>query len=133
MTMYALTRNGGAKCWLAYAAYISIAYGLGVFQGLVQRRFVSEIEVVLTIINGFGIAALWGLGLRKRISTQVFWRILFCVDLLLYIWTSVFPARPVPKLPDGVVFAVLLVFTIPYYSGVFIYAFRSPAIWRGTD
>jgi hypothetical protein len=61
---------------------------------------------------------------------QKFWRIIFGVDLLGYLLIWLIPATTKQERYLVREIYVGLVLGLPYYSGMFIYAFRSKAIWH---
>jgi hypothetical protein len=77
-----------------------------------------------------GLLALWALGLEKRIFQQLFWRLFFFIDASVCLLAVIFGREyDLPLLWCVVLYVVSAAVTLPYYIGLFIYAFRSKHIW----
>jgi len=118
--------------WIAIALLFTIAYVGGVFFGIYESAAVTFLELAQTVCNGLGIIGLWFLALRLKPFPRLFWRIFLAFDIAVLVLTVVFPASPRSYIPPVFFWGVTLLFYVPYYAGLFIYAFRSETIWRST-
>ena len=85
------------------------------------------------LVNCVGVLALWGIGLRRRLVSRMFWR---CF-LFIYVTTHVIEFfMPDPRLRDYppalIAFVFVAVYT-PYYLGMYLYAFRSDNLWDSKE
>jgi hypothetical protein len=83
-----------------------------------------------------GAIAIYGLAFQKRILVRGFWRVMFILQLtfivivltLFGMATGTFvQSLGVMKLVAGI--AALLLVLAPYYYGLYLYSYRSNAIW----
>ena len=118
------------KWWLLFAGVFSLFYCWGVIWIILTHKPVSTLDFIQFVTTGIGVFAIWGLGLKKKVLWQKFWRIIFGVDLLGYLLIWLIPATTKQERYLVREIYVGLVLGLPYYSGMFIYAFRSKAIWH---
>jgi hypothetical protein len=118
------------KWWLLFAGVFSLLYCWGVTRGILTHKPISTLDFIQVVVNGIGAIAIWGLGLRKRVLWQKLWRLIFGFDLLILFLTWIFPGSTKQERHIISEIYIVLVLALPYYSGMFIYAFRSRAIWH---
>ena len=119
--------------WIAIALLFTIAYVIGVSFGIAKRSPITSLGFIQTVCNGLGIRGLWLLALRLKPFPRLFWRVFLAFDVTVLALTFVFPASPHPHVPPVILWSLALLFYVPYYAGLFFYAFRSETIWQSTE
>jgi len=127
--LLSMNKNGW---WIAIALLFTIAYVGGVSFGIKEIVTVTFLELAQTVCNGVGILGLWFLGFRLKPFPRLFWRVFLAFDIVVLVLRIVFPASSDFLVPPALFWSFALLFLVPYYAGLFIYAFRSETIWRST-
>ncbi len=117
--------------WLGFALFLTILWGILYVLGIVWNNHFTMLERFVCSTDIFGLLALWGLGLQKRFFKQLFWQLFIFINASLFILAIIFGRENEPS-PLGVTIMslTLTIVYIPYYTGLFIYAFRARQIWN---
>src|SRR5437016_6690267 len=111
-----LDRVPSRAWWLATAALLTLAIWGGTFR-YVAAGGMAPRDWIWDLLNCVGVLALWGIGLRRRLVSRMFWR---CF-LFIYVTTHVIEFfMPDPRLRDYPPALIALVFVAvytPYYLG----------------
>jgi len=111
--------------WIVYAALLT----LGVVAGELSRGEAPDaVALANWVLSAALLVALWCHALQRRLGSERYWRIVFWL-------VSVTNALVlVPVLMRGgtvaLVAACLTLLVVPAYVAAWIYAFRSPSLWR---
>jgi hypothetical protein len=106
-------------------------FGILFVSGIIHNTYLTVLQRLSVSVNIFGLLAFWGLGLQKRIFRQYFWRLYFFIDALVFVLLLVFGRKyNVPLLWCIIFCLITAIVYVPYYIGMFIYAFRSKHIWE---
>jgi len=90
----------------------------------------SPLEAIEMALKIGGAVALWCLALRIRFVAAIFWKIYFMLDVVVLTSCFVFIKSDMPQTINPVaLWLFLIIVLVPYYSGLFTYAFRSHSIW----
>ncbi len=116
--------------WVTFASIYSLFYCWGVTEGVLTHRPMSPLQYTQTAMNGVGILAVWGLGIRIRVIREMFWRTFIVVDVVIYFVNLIMLGASRSHPPLLWVVVVTVAIYVPYYSGMYIYAFRSRIIWQ---
>jgi hypothetical protein len=99
--------------------------------GIIVNIYYSLLERLGLSVHLISLLALWGLALQKKFFYQFFWRLLFFIDVLLFVLLLIFgPRYDLPLLWCIIILSTSVVISILWYMGLFIYAFRSKHIWE---
>ena len=116
------------KAWTAYAALLTTAVVLGEAANLAQGGTIDVRTFANWVVTGVLLVATWGYALQRRIGAQYYWRAACWVVLLASLVTTI------PALLAGpaavVIVAALLPLLVPAFVASFLYAYRSPQVWR---
>lgn len=117
--------------WFAFAVFITLLSVVCFVFGIILNSYYTILERLCISAGCISLLAFWGLALQKRIFNRLFWRLFFFIDLFLSILCIVFSRRYwyLPLRWIIIFFIPQIVLGIPYYIGMFIYAFRSKQIW----
>lgn len=119
------------KAWTGYAGLLTLAVVAGEIANLRQGATVDPRTVASWIVTGVLLVATWGYALQRPIGAIYYWRAACWVVLAASLVTLV------PALLSGdaarLVVAVLLAFVLPAFVASFLYAYRSPELWRGRE
>jgi hypothetical protein len=116
------------KAWAAYAAALTLAVVLGEAANLAQGGTIDVRTFANWVVTGVLLLATWGYALQRPIGAQYYWRGA-CWVVLGATLITIIPAA----LAGGaaVMFvAVLLPLVVPAFIASFLYAYRSPHLWR---
>jgi hypothetical protein len=119
--------------WCAFALLLTVFFGVPFVGGIIDNTDYTILERLQVSANILGLLAFWGLGLQKRVFQQLLWRLFFFIDASIFVLGMIFGKKyDVPLLWCVIFYLVLAAVTVPYYIGMFIYAFRSKQIWEET-
>jgi hypothetical protein len=105
-------------------------FGATLVAGIIENTYFPMLERLHLSVNIVSLLAFWGLGLQKRIFQQFFWRLFFFIDALLFVLLLIFGRKiDLPLLWCIIMYLIIIIVIVPYYIGMFIYAFRSKQIW----
>ena len=111
--------------WLAYAAALTLAVAVGEVARGTRPDLVALASWILTAAL---LAALWSYALRRRLGHEGYWRAVFWIVSLATVLMLV------PVLTRGGELArytlALTVPIVPAFVAAYLYAYRSPEIWR---
>ena len=116
------------KAWTAYAALLTGAVVLGETTNLLQGGTIDVRTLANWVVTGVLLLATWGYALQRAIGAQYYWRAASWVVVGASLVTAI-PA----VLAGGaalLLVAVLLPLLVPAFIAVFLYAYRSPQVWR---
>ena len=116
------------KAWTAYAALLTGAVVLGEAANLVQGGTIDVRTFANWMVTGVLLLATWGYALQRAIGAQYYWRAASWVVVGANLVTAI-PA----VLAGGaalLLVAVLLPLLVPAFIAIFLYAYRSPQVWR---
>jgi hypothetical protein len=120
--------------WCAFALLLTVLFGATFIGTIIDNTDLTILERLQASVSIVGLLAFWGLGLQKRIFQKVFWRLFLFVDAsILFLCMISGKKHELPVLVCVIVYLVIAAVTIPYYIGMFIYAFRSKQIWGETE
>jgi len=120
--------------WAAFAIFLTLLFGVCFILGIIRNSYFNLPERLYFSVYILSLLALWGLGLQRRIFSRLFWRVLFFVHVLLFGLCLIYGVKYDVPLLWCVIFSVIeAMILIPYWIGLFIYAFRSKHIWAGQD
>ena len=116
------------KAWTGYAGLLTLAVVVGEIANLRQGAAVEPRTVAGWVLTGVLLVATWGYALQRPIGAPYYWRAACWVVLAASMVTLV------PALLSGdaarLVVAVLLPLVVPAFVASFLYAYRSPQLWR---
>lgn len=116
--------------WFAFAIFLTLLFGATFVAGIIESTYFPTLERLHLSVNILSLLAFWGLGLQKRIFQQLFWRLFFFIDALLFVLLLIFGRKiDLPLLWCIIMYLIMIIVIVPYYIGMFIYAFRSKQIW----
>ncbi len=120
--------------WSGLAFFLTILFIGGFIGGIIQNTHYTILERFAVSADILGLLALWGLGLQKRFFRQFFWQLFIFINALLFILYMVFGKKYEISLLWCIIlyFATVIVY-VPYYIGMFIYAFRAKQIWKEAE
>lgn len=117
------------KAWTGYAGLLTLAVVAGEIANLRRGMPVEPRTLASWVVTGVLLLATWGYALQRPIGALYYWRAACWVVVVASVLTLV------PALLAGdaarLVAVVLLVFVAPAFVASFLYAYRSPALWRG--
>jgi len=116
--------------WCAFAVFLTVLFGVSFVGGVITNIDYYMVERLQCSVSLLGLLAFWGLGLEKRFFYQLFWKLFLFIDALLLVLVMIFGKKY--NLPlSWCVISLLIqaIVTVPYYIGMFIYAFGSKQIW----
>lgn len=120
--------------WSGFAFFLTMLWMGSFIFGIIQNTHFTMLERFACSVDILGLLALWGLGLQKRIFQQFFWQLFIFIKASLLILYMVFSKNyDLPLLWWIMIFFVDAIVTLPYYIGLFIYAFCSRQIWEGVE
>ncbi|HET7203985.1 MAG TPA: hypothetical protein VFI92_11510 [Steroidobacteraceae bacterium] len=111
--------------WLVYAAGLTAAVVIGEVTRGTPPDLVALTSWVLTTAL---LVAVWSYALRRRLGNEQYWRAVFWIVLL----ATVLMLLPV-LMAGGTLARYALALTVPIvpaYVAAYLYAYRSPGIWR---
>ncbi|WP_028114488.1 hypothetical protein [Ferrimonas kyonanensis] len=122
--------------------YVVLLVGLGLGNKALQSLsghyglmdFVTDLPLI--VFTYFGLIALWGRARQGRYLTASFWKgYFFAILLSIVILPFVQPELQQIMAEAGslqmlVAYGVMSAVMLPYYWGLYRYAFRSPQLWR---
>jgi hypothetical protein len=119
------------KAWAAYAAALTIAVVLGEATNLAQGGTIDVRTFANWVVTGVLLLATWGYALQRPIGAEYYWRGA-CWVVLGATLVTVIPAA----LAGGaavILVAVLLPLLAPAFIASFLYAYRSPQVWKSGE
>lgn len=116
--------------WFAFAVFLTLLFGITFVAGIIENTYFPTLERLHLSVNILSLLVFWGLGLQKRIFRRFFWRIFFFIDALVFVVLIIFGRKyDFPLLWCIIIWLIIAIVYVPYYIGMFIYAFRSKQIW----
>jgi hypothetical protein len=116
--------------WTGFAFFLTLLFGITFMGSVIQNTYFTMLERLQASFSVFGLLPLWALGLEKRMFQRLLWRLFFFIDASVCLLAVIFGRRyDLPLLWCVVLTVVYAAVTVPYYIGLFIYAFRSKQIW----
>ncbi|MDH4241966.1 MAG: hypothetical protein OEW48_20595 [Phycisphaerae bacterium] len=120
--------------WFAFAIFMTLWLGFPFVGGIIINTYYPLLLRLGISVDLISLLAFWGLALQKKFFYQFFWRLFFFVDVLLFVLNLLFgPRYDLPLLWCIIIYGTSVVFSILWYMGLFIYAFRSKQIWGRTE
>lgn len=122
--------------WWIYGVYLVLMFVAGSY-GILAQRPIFTIGVFAIVFDVFAMIGFYGFLLRKSIASLLFWQVFalfypakFISSLGLLIYVAIhFPWHRTAADYTMVWALVGAVLTMPMIYALYIYAFRSPAIW----
>jgi hypothetical protein len=116
--------------WCAFAIFLTLFCVICFILGIIYNTYYTLLERLHFSVDILSLLALWGLGLQKRILSRLFWRILFFIHALLCVLCLIYGTKyDLPLMWCVIIHVADAMILIPYWIGLFIYAFRSKHIW----
>lgn len=116
------------KVWAAYAGIVTFAVVVGELSNLARGAPVTWGALANWVITLVLLIGTWGYALRRTIATEVYWRRVFWI-LLVANGLMLLRVALASTVALALV-AALMVLLVPAYLAVYLYAFRSPELWR---
>jgi len=116
------------KAWTAYAALLTAAVVTGEATNLAQGGTLDVRTFANWVVTGVLLLATWGYALQRAIGAQYYWRGA-CWVVLGATLVTIIPAALVGG-AAVILVAVLLPLLAPAFVASFLYAYRSPQVWR---
>jgi hypothetical protein len=116
------------KAWAAYAAALTLIVVIGEAANLVKGGTIDVRTFANWVVTGVLLLATWGYALQRPIGAHYYWRAA-CWVVLGATLITIIPAA----LAGGaavIMVAVLLPLLVPAFVASFLYAYRSPQVWR---
>jgi hypothetical protein len=84
-------------------------------------------------VSVLGLVGLYGYAFKKRLVHANFWKVWFIIVVLWDIFFNlVLPARALIEMQDIIVLVICGAIIIPEYVALYLYGFRSRALWSST-
>jgi hypothetical protein len=119
------------KAWAGYAGLLTLLVVAGEIVNLAGGGTVEPRTVANWLVTAVLLVATWGYALQRPIGALYYWRAACWVVLAASLITTV------PALLSGdaarLMVAVLLPLVVPAFVASFLYAYRSPDLWRGRE
>jgi hypothetical protein len=116
------------KAWTAYAALLTVAIAIGEATNLAQGGTLDGRTFANWVVTGVLLLATWGYALQRRIGAPYYWRAA-CWVVLGASLITIIPAALAGEAALLMV-AVLLPLVVPAFVASFLYAYRSPQVWK---
>jgi hypothetical protein len=117
--------------WSAFALFLTVLFGASFIRWIIQNADLTILQRLQASVDIIGLLALWGLGLQRPIFQRIFWRLFFFVNLIIDVSCVIFgPMYELSLLWCLIFLLVFLTVAVPYYIGIFVYAFCSKHIWK---
>jgi hypothetical protein len=116
------------KGWTAYAALLTVAVVIGEVTNLAQGGKIDARTFANWFVTGVLLLATWGYALQRPIGAPYYWRAACWVVLGASLITTIPAALSGPA--AVIMVAVLLPLVVPAFIASFLYAYRSPQVWR---
>lgn len=116
------------KAWTAYAALLTAAVLTGEATNLAQGGTLDARTLGNWVVTGVLLVATWGYALQRPVGAQYYWRAACWVVLGASLITVIPAALAGPA--AVIMVAVLLPLVVPAFIASFLYAYRSPQVWR---
>jgi hypothetical protein len=117
--------------WSVFALFLTMFFGISFIGWIIQNTDLTILQRLQASVDIIGLLALWGLGLQRPIFQNIFWCLFFFVNLIIDVSCVIFGQRyELSLLWCLILYLVFLTVAVPYYIGIFIYAFRSKQIWK---
>jgi hypothetical protein len=121
-----LTRR--KNLWLVYVAVLTLFVIVGELSNLSQGAAPNAITLANWVLTVVLLTAVWGYALQKPLGARRYWRAAFWIVLFA---TAVMLLPVASGSTETIVFtAALLALVVPAYLAAFLYAYRSPQLWR---
>lgn len=123
--------------WIIYFWLIAILVGvsaIGRFYLFFTREIVTGYDLVESLISLIAIVGLYGFVYRTPIVTPTFWKVIWVLLMLTWIW-SFFGAKNAEMIEKvglakgTAIFSLISMLAVPTLVGLCIYSFRSEALW----
>jgi hypothetical protein len=125
------TRRPARKTgWLVYTALLTAFVILGEARNIAQAGLPTAVTLANWVLTATLLTATWCYGLQKPVGAAWYWRAAFWIVSLA---TMVMLVPVAQAGPEAIVFtAILLALVLPAYVAAFLYAHRSPQLWRAS-
>jgi hypothetical protein len=114
--------------WLAYAGLLTVAVVVGEWFNIHRGGGPDMVTLANWLLSATLLTALWCHALQRPLGAQAYWRTVFWILLFANLLMLV------PVLlgggPIALVTAVLSLLVVPAYVAAYLYAYRSPTLWR---
>jgi hypothetical protein len=124
--------------WIIYFWVVAILTGLSAI-GRVYLFFTREIvtvyDLVESLIGVIAIVGLYGFAYQTPIATPVFWKIIWALLMLTWLW-SFFAAKNAEMIDKvglskaAAILSLISMLAVPALVGLCIYSFRSTTLWN---
>lgn len=119
------------KAWAGYAGLLTLLVVAGEIANLVGGGTIDARTFANWVVTAVLLVATWGYALQRPIGALYYWRAACWVVLAASLVTLV------PALLAGedarLVVALLMPLVVPAFVANFLYAYRSPDLWRGRE
>jgi len=119
------------KVWAGYAGLLTLLVVAGEVANLLGGGTIGPRTLANWVVTAVLLVATWGYALQRPIGALYYWRAACWVVLAASLVTLV------PALLAGddarLIVALLMPLVVPAFVANFLYAYRSPEIWRGRE
>lgn len=117
--------------WFSFAFFLTLLFGLSFIGGIIQNIDWTLLERLGISLNIVSLLVFWGLGLQKPFFHKLFWRLFLFFNILVDVLNAIFGEKyDFSILWCVIVYIIMAIVYVPYYIGLFIYAFKSRQIWE---
>lgn len=116
------------RAWTSYAAVLSAVVAIGEAANLMRGGPLDFRTFANWFVTAALLVATWGYALQRPIGSAAYWRPAFWV-LLGATLVTIVPAALAGSAAMTAV-AVLLPLVAPAFYAAYLYAYRSPQVWR---
>ncbi len=116
------------RWWLVYAVFLTLVYISVISDSL--RHGMTLVRALDFTIGFGGLVALYALGAGIPFISRLFWKVYLAMDVLVFALHHAVDSPIEPRYlvsPQMILWLALMV--LPYYAGIYRYAFRSSEIW----
>lgn len=116
------------RAWLLYATLLTAAVVIGEVSNLFRGEPFTLLKLADWIVTVALLTATWGYAMQRSIGSEPYWRKVFW---LLMVASGLMLLRVM--LASAIAFVIALVFAafvVPAYVATYLYAYRSPQLWR---
>lgn len=119
------------KGWTGYAMLLTGAVVVGEVANLAQGGRLEPRTVANWVVTAVLLTGTWGYALQRPIGSTAYWRPAFWVLLV----ASLVPVVPAALSGSAarLLVAVLLPLVAPAFYATYLYAYRSPHLWRARE
>lgn len=121
----------GSWRWGAFAILLTLVIGVLFIGRTISNTYWNLLGRLQISVGILTLPAFWGLALRRRILSRLFWRFLFFVNaVLLVLWLIFGKRHDLPLRWCITIHVINAMILIPFWVGLLIYAFGSKHIWE---